>query len=105
MEIKKPTLLEKKEYDPWKQFPPTFNEKLFMKICTQILTKHGYEHDKIQWNRTGISNDIYLRYGYWERISIPKRLDSILNMDSYDDEDCGTLYKYNLRSSDERNHT
>jgi hypothetical protein len=51
----------------------------------------------------GGSNDMYLRFGYWQPIS-SGRLQEILGSsikveeDTIDDDDCGTLYCYKLKN-------
>ena len=61
------------------------------------------EFGKFQIRTTyGGSNQVYLRFGYWRRINLPK-LQSIVGPsfvvveDDIDDDDCGTLYSYKLK--------
>ncbi len=46
------------------------------------------------------SNEVYLRFGYWRQINLPKLKEIIGNNveenDIYDD-DCGWLYSYHLK--------
>lgn len=50
----------------------------------------------------GGSNDVYLRFGYWDRID-PIKLQEILGNsaivveDDYYDDDCGYLFSYKLK--------
>ena len=50
----------------------------------------------------GGSNDVYLRFGYWRRVSLQKLQDiigggvKVVEDDDYDD-DCGWLYSYRLK--------
>ena len=50
----------------------------------------------------GGSNDVYLRFGYWDRVD-PAKLQEILGNsakvveDDYYDDDCGYLFSYKLR--------
>lgn len=50
----------------------------------------------------GGSNDIYLRFGYWNRVNVQKLQEiigqsiKVVEDDDYDD-DCGTLFMYRLK--------
>ena len=50
----------------------------------------------------GGSNDIYLRFGYWDRVNVQKLQEiigqsiKVVEDDDYDD-DCGTLFMYRLK--------
>jgi hypothetical protein len=50
----------------------------------------------------GGSNDIYLRFGYWQRVNVQKLQEiigqsiKVVEDDDYDD-DCGNLFMYRLK--------
>ena len=51
----------------------------------------------------GGSNDVYLRFGYWNSVSAAKLQEIVGSStkvveDSIEDDDCGVLYSYKLKN-------
>jgi hypothetical protein len=49
----------------------------------------------------GGANNVYLRFGYWNRVDVQKLQEMVGNVvivreDDIDDDDCGTLYSYKM---------
>tara|TARA_Y100000310_G_scaffold340687_1_gene437339 strand:- start:2008 stop:2280 length:273 start_codon:yes stop_codon:yes gene_type:complete len=89
-------------YNPMNDKDLDFYESLFMFMAKKVLVHKGYKGNEIKWDRTGGSNDIYMRYSYWERIKVPPIIHNILIEETEEDEDCGILYRYVLRGYDDR---
>ena len=76
-----------------------------MRISIETLKKIEAEFGEFDISQVyGGSNDVYLRFGYWDRINIEK-LQEILGSsivieeeDDYDD-DCGYKFMYTLHDS------
>ena len=73
------------------------------KIDFQTLSKINEEFGNFQIGQVmGGSNDVYLRFGYWQRVDVSKLQEivgnsaNIVEDDDYDD-DCGWLYSYKLK--------
>lgn len=73
-----------------------------MRLNIDTLKKIESEFGDFSINQTTGSDEIYLRFGYWETINTSK-LSQILNPavgitpDWYYDEDCGNKYYYILK--------
>ena len=73
------------------------------KLAFKILEKINQEFGNFEIGQVfGGSNDVYLRFGYWNRVDVTKlneilgHLNTAVEYDDYDD-DCGYKYSYHLK--------
>lgn len=62
-----------------------------------VLVAHGANKDNIQF-RHEVNASRVIRYGYWRRLTddVQEILKGFIEECDYDDDDCGTLYFYNI---------
>ncbi len=76
-----------------------------MRISIETLKKIESEFGEFDISQVlGGTNDMYLRFGYWEQVDAQKLQDILgpsiaLEEDDYFDDDCGTKYMYRLIDS------
>ena len=73
------------------------------KIDFKTFQKINEEFGKFDLGQVfGGGNDVYLRFGYWNRVDVVKLQEIIGNSanvveDDYYDDDCGYLFSYKLK--------